>query len=184
MKIILNLFLVLCHTAWLFSGRHLIGRLERRHVILNLAGNSFHCRSRTTSSLGLFPQKMGGPAPPIFFEGKALGTRLDHAQQAIWSAILVLLSPTSQKISMWKNLARVAAEAQNGPGLWKFAGESGSDSTEIANWGLRYISIKTLYNNDDCLFRRHPRTPAICDTVVRIQPWTRKEKIGSKWVQT
>ena len=85
---------------------------------------------------------------------------------------------------MWKNLARVAAEAQNGPGLWKFAGERGSDSTEIANWGLRYISIKTLYNNDDCLFRRHPRTPAICDTVVRIQPWTRKEKIGSKWVQT
>ena len=33
----------------------------------------------------------------------------------------------------WKNLARVAAEEQNGPGLWKFAGESGSDSMEIAN---------------------------------------------------
>jgi len=31
------------------------------------------------------------------------------------------------------DLARVAAEEQNGPGLWKFAGESGSDSTEIAN---------------------------------------------------
>ena len=33
----------------------------------------------------------------------------------------------------WKNLARVAAEEQNGPGLWKFAGESGSDPMEIAN---------------------------------------------------
>ena len=54
----------------------------------------------------------------------------------------------------------------------------------IANWGLRYISIKTLYKNDNCLFRRHPRTPASCDTVVWIQPWTRNEKIGSKWVQT
>ena len=110
----------------------------------------------------------------------------DHGQQAIWCANLVhvLLSPTSQKISTWKNLARVAAEEQKGPDLWKFAGESGSDSKEIANWDLRYISIKTLYKNDNCLFRRHPRTPASCDTVVWIQPWTRNEKIGSKWVQT
>ena len=51
MKIIFNLFLALCHTAWLFWGRHLIGRLEWRHVILNLAGNSFHCRSRTASDM-------------------------------------------------------------------------------------------------------------------------------------
>ena len=65
----------------------------------------------------------------------------DHAQQSIWRANLVLLSSTSQKISTWKNLARVAAEEQNGPGLWQLAGESGSDSMEIANWGLRYISI-------------------------------------------
>ena len=27
--------------------------------------------------------------------------------------------------------ARVAAKEQNGPGLWEFAGESGSDLTEI-----------------------------------------------------
>ena len=34
-------------------------------------------------------------------------------------------------------MARVAGEEQNGPGLWKFAGESGSDSTKIiAYWGL------------------------------------------------
>ena len=46
-----NLFLVLCHTAWLFQGRNLIGRLEWRHVILNLAGNSFHCRSRKGSDM-------------------------------------------------------------------------------------------------------------------------------------
>ena len=44
----------------------------------------------------------------------------DHAQQAIWPANLVLLSSTSQKISMWKNLARVASEEQNGRGLWEF----------------------------------------------------------------
>ena len=51
MKIIFNLLLVLCHTAWLLQGRHLICRLEWRHVILNLLGNSFHCRSRTTSDM-------------------------------------------------------------------------------------------------------------------------------------
>ena len=51
MKLIFNLFLVLCHTSWLFYGRHLIGRLEWRQVILNLAGNSFHCRSRTASDM-------------------------------------------------------------------------------------------------------------------------------------
>ena len=72
----------------------------------------------------------------------------DHAQQAIWRADLVLLSPMShrQKISTWKNLARVAAEEQNGPGLWAFAGESGPDLTKIAYWGLRYISMKTTNN--------------------------------------
>ena len=43
----------------------------------------------------------------------------------------LLLSSTSQKISTWKSLARVAAEEQNGPGLWEFAGESGSDLTKI-----------------------------------------------------
>ena len=30
-------------------------------------------------------------------------------------------------------MARVATEEQNGSGMWKFAGESGSDSLEIAN---------------------------------------------------
>ena len=49
MKTVFNLFLVQRLTAWLFQGRHLIGRLEWRHVILNLAANSFHCRSRTSS---------------------------------------------------------------------------------------------------------------------------------------
>ena len=46
---------------------------------------------------------------------------------------LVLLSSTShdQEISTCKNLARVAAEEQNGPGLWEFAVERGSDSTKI-----------------------------------------------------
>ena len=51
MKIIFNLFFVLCHTAWLFQEHHLIGRLEWRQVILNLSGNSFHGRSRTASDM-------------------------------------------------------------------------------------------------------------------------------------
>ena len=47
----------------------------------------------------------------------------------------------SQKISRRKNLARVDAEKQNGPGFREFARESGSDSTKMAYWGLRFISI-------------------------------------------
>ena len=66
---------------------------------LDLAGNSFHCRSRTASDM---------------------------------TCNLVLLSSTSQKICTWNNLARVADEEQNGPGLWEFAGESGSDSAKTA----------------------------------------------------
>ena len=56
----------------------------------------------------------------------------DHAQQAIRCANLVLLSSTSQKIYTWNNLARVADEEQNGPGLWEFSEESGSDSAKTA----------------------------------------------------
>ena len=51
MKIFWNLFLALCHTAWLFKGCQLIGRFERCHVILNMVGNSFYCRSRTASKM-------------------------------------------------------------------------------------------------------------------------------------
>ena len=59
----------------------------------------------------------------------------------MWRANLVLLSATSQKIYTWNNLARVADEDQNGPDLWEFAEESGSDSAKTAYWGLRYINI-------------------------------------------
>ena len=41
MKLIWNLFLVPC------QGRHLIGRLECRHVILNLAGTADHAKQAT-----------------------------------------------------------------------------------------------------------------------------------------
>ena len=52
MKIILNLFFDLCHTAWLlFLRRPLYGWLEWCHVILNLAGNSFYCQSCTATSM-------------------------------------------------------------------------------------------------------------------------------------
>ena len=45
---------------------------------------------------------------------------------------IILLSSTSQKIYTWNNLARVTDEEQNGPGLWEFAGERGSDSAKTA----------------------------------------------------
>ena len=37
-----------------------------------------------------------------------------------------------KKTYTWNNLARVADEDQNGPGLWEFAEESGSDSAKTA----------------------------------------------------
>ena len=46
---------------------------------------------------------------------------------------LVLLSLTSQKISAWNNLARVAAEEQNDPGLWKFAGRAVPTRRKLLN---------------------------------------------------
>ena len=36
------------------------------------------------------------------------------------------------KIYTWNNLARVADEEQNDPGLWEFAGERDSDSAKTA----------------------------------------------------
>ena len=41
------------------------------------------------------------------------------------------------------NLARAADKEKNGPGLWEFAGKSGSESAKTAYWGLRYINILT-----------------------------------------
>ena len=130
MKIIFNLFLVLCHTEWLFWGRHLIGRLEWRHVILNLAGDLFHCRSRTASVMTC----------------KLVITFVDESKDFEFC-----VEKSGQ--SSWQRAKR--------SWLVKFARESGSDSTEIANWGLRYINRKTLYKNDYCLFRRHPHPRAV-----------------------
>ena len=50
----------------------------------------------------------------------------------------------SQKIYSWNNVEGVADEEQSGPGLWEFAGESGSDSAKTAYWGLRYINILVI----------------------------------------
>ena len=55
----------------------------------------------------------------------------DHAQQAIRRVNLVLLSSTSQKISTGKIWPKWLPKQQNGPGLWEFAGESGSDSKKL-----------------------------------------------------
>ena len=77
-------------------------------------------------------------APGIHFSA-------DHAQQATCK-----LSSTSQKISARKNLARVAADEQNGPRLREFIGKSGSDSTKIAYFGLSYISIQIANTRYNC----------------------------------
>ena len=62
------------------------------------------------------------------------------AQQAIRRVNLVLLSPTRQKVSTWKNLARVAANEQKRYWFARIARVSGSEWTKIAHCGLRYIS--------------------------------------------
>ena len=56
----------------------------------------------------------------------------DHAQQATLRANFKFLSSTSQKTYTWNNLAKVADEDQNGPGLCGFAEESGSDLAKTA----------------------------------------------------
>ena len=64
----------------------------------------------------------------------------------------MLLSSTSQKISTWKNLARLAAEAQNGPGLWEFAGvRLSSFSLELSyfffeNWEIQKFCLISRAN--------------------------------------
>ena len=52
-----------------------------------------------------------------FLAGNSFYCRPRTASDTTCKLALVLLSPTSQKISTWKNLARVAAEEQNGPGV-------------------------------------------------------------------
>ena len=116
--------------------------------------NSFHCRSRTASDM---------------------------------TCNLVLLSSTSQLIYTWNNLARVTDEEQNGPGLWEFAGESGSDSAKTAYW---LSSLHQYTNNQHPIAKKRQlslpatstHTSELCYRPVWIQPWTRNEKIGSKWV--
>ena len=85
--------------------------------------------------------------------------------------------------------SRVADEEQNGPGLWEPV-RRGKRFRLGENCLLRsslhqYINNQhPIVKNDNCLFRRHSLTPASCVTVVWIQPWTRNEKTGSKWVRT
>jgi len=64
--------------------------------------------------------------------------------------MLFFLSFLSVNMMKRKNLDTVAADEQNGPGLREFTRESGSDSTEIAYWGLCYISIEKT-NNPTCI---------------------------------
>ena len=150
-----NLFLVLCHTAWLFQGRNLIGRLEWRHVILNLAGNSFHCRSRTASDVTFKLAATFVDESKDFYVEKSGQSSCRRAKRS------------------WLVGVRRRKRFRLG------------ENCLLRSSLHQYINNQhPIAKNDNCLFRRHPRTPASCDTVVWIQPWTRNEKIGSKWVQT
>ena len=100
-----------------------------------------------------------------------------------WRANLLLLSSTSQKISgqsSWRRAKR----------SW-LVGFRRRKRFRIGENCLLMSSLHQYINNqhamvkkDNYLFRRHPRTLTICVTVIWIQPWTRNEKVGSKWVQT
>lgn len=118
---------------------------------LKLAGNSFHCRSRTASDITRY-----------------------------------ILSSTSQKICTRKNLAWKAADEKTVLGCevrrWKrFSLDENSFLWSSLN---QYINNQQPIAHGNCLFRRSPRKPAGCDTVVWIQTWTHNVKISSKWVQT
>ena len=58
---------------------------------INIDGRKIKKSAHTTSSPGLFPQRMGG-APHLFFEGKALGTRLLHTFHRMWQRWLIPFS--------------------------------------------------------------------------------------------
>ena len=105
------------------KGRHLIGQLEWRHLILNLAGNSFHCLSRTASDM---TRKLG----------------ITFADESKYFEFYVEKSGQSN--------CRRAKRSW----LVKFAWESGSDSTEIANWGLLRTKTRTVSSGD---IHAHPR---------------------------
>ena len=60
---------------------------------------------------------------------------------------------------MWKNLAKVAAEEQNGPGLWAFAGESGPDSID-ENCLLRSSLHQYKNNQQPIVLKRQLSLPA------------------------
>ena len=61
---------------------------------INIDGRKIKKSAHTTSSPGLFPQRMGG-APHLFFEGKALGTRLLHTFHRMWQRWLIPFSYNS-----------------------------------------------------------------------------------------
>ena len=107
----------------------------------------------------------------------------DHAQQALWRANLLLLSSTSQKISSQSSWRRAKRSCRVGD-RWRKWFRLGENCLLRSSLHQYINNQHPIAKNDNCLVRRHPRTPASCDTVVWIQPWIRKEKIGSKWVQT
>ena len=106
----------------------------------------------------------------------------DHAQQALRRANLLLLSSTSQKISSQSSWRRAKRSCRVGD-RWRKWFRLGENCLLRSSLHQYINNRHPIAKKDNCLVRRHPPTPASCDTVVWIQPWTRKEKIGWKWVQ-
>ena len=101
----------------------------------------------------------------------------DHAQQAIWCANLILLSLKSQKIYTWNKSSWRRAKRSWLVGVRRRKRFRLSEKCLLRSSLHQYINNQhPIAQNDNCLFRRHPHTPASCDTVVWIQPWTRNEK--------
>ena len=100
-----------------------------------------------------------------------------------WRANLLLLSSTSQKISGQSSWRRAKRSCRVGV-RWRKRFRLDENCLLTSSLHQYINNQHPIAKNDNCLVRRHPRTPASCDTVVWIQPWTRNKKIGSKWVQT
>ena len=125
---------------------------------LNLAGNSFHCRSRTACDMTYKRDTTFVDESKDFYVKKSGQSSCRRAERSWLVGVRRRKRPRLDKNCLLRS--------------------------PLHQYTCMYKQPTPYCINDNCLFRRHPRTHASCDTVVWIQPWTRNEKIGSKWVQT
>ena len=109
------------------------------HVILDFAGNSFHCRSRTASDM---TRKLD-----ITFVDESKDLYVEQSGENSWRR-----SKRSWLVGVRRRKR------------FRFG-----ENCLLRSSLHRYINNQDpIAKNDNCLFRRHPRTPASCDTVVWI----------------